>query len=63
MSRRAAFSQSDITRALKGAEAAGVKAAVLIRPDGTMMILPTGDQPLPAPNNDLDARLDAFAAL
>jgi hypothetical protein len=60
MSRRAAFNQSDVTRAFKGALAAGVKVAVLIRPDGTMEIVPAaGDRPMIA-DNDLDARLDAF---
>jgi len=63
VSRRAAFNQADVTRAFKGAEAAGVTVAVLIRPDGTMAIVPAaGQQPLQA-SNDLDDRLDAFAAL
>jgi hypothetical protein len=61
MSRRAAFNQSDVTRAFKGAQAAGVKVAVLIRPDGTMEIVPTERAPIA--DNDLDARLDAFGGL
>lgn len=41
MSRRPArFTQSDVARALKGAEQAGVKMAVEISPDGTIRLVP-----------------------
>lgn len=57
------FNQSDVTRAFKGAEAAGVKVAVFIRPDGTLAIIPEmADVAAPAVN-DLDGRLAAFGAL
>jgi len=60
MSRRAAFNRSDVTRAFKGAEAAGVKVArFCIRPDGTMEIVPVGGHASPIADNDLDARIEA----
>lgn len=63
MSRRAAFSQSDVTRAFKGAEAAGVKVAIFLRPDGTMAIVPAANVTTLDASNDLDARLDSFGAM
>ena len=43
MSRRSTFRQSDLTRALKGAEAAGVKIRRLeIDPDGRLVLLVGG---------------------
>lgn len=57
----AAFTQADVTRALKGAQAAGVRAAVRIR-RGELVIVPidTG-QDVPDVADDLDDRLDRFA--
>jgi hypothetical protein len=63
MSRRAAFNQSDVTRAFKGAQAAGVKVAVFIRPDGTMEIVPAGGERPLVGDNDLDQRLESFGGL
>ena len=63
MSRRAAFNQSDVTRAFKGAQAAGVEVAVYIRPDGTMQIVPNGGERPLVGDNDFTARVDAFGGL
>jgi hypothetical protein len=40
MTRRIAFTQSDVSRALKGARAAGVDARIHLHRDGTMIIEP-----------------------
>lgn len=43
--KRVAFLQGDVTRAIKGAKAAGiVPGPVEIWPDGRIVILPVGDQ-------------------
>lgn len=36
----ARFTQADITRALRGVAASGVKANVEVKPDGTIVIVP-----------------------
>jgi len=48
MSRTSRFKQSDLVRALKAAEKAGVKMAVEIASDGTVRLVPVtrGDNPL-----------------
>lgn len=40
MSRRAAFTQADVRRALKGAAEAGVTVALEFGPEGTMRLIP-----------------------
>jgi len=60
VSKRAAFTQDDIARALKGAKAADVKAAIVIRPDGTLLIMPSNDAVVQDLAGDLDARMEAF---
>lgn len=62
MSRAARFTQDDVTRALKGALAAGVKAAVFIDPTGRLAIVPTSELPSIDTPGDIDARLAEFAA-
>lgn len=47
----ARFTQADITRALRGVAASGVKANVEVKPDGTIVIVPQdreAETPLPA---------------
>jgi len=60
--RRSPFSQSDVTRAFRGAQAAGVNAAVVIQADGSMAIIPASSPMAPQATNDLDALIDAFGA-
>jgi hypothetical protein len=55
MSRRAAFKQSDVTRALKGAVQAGLPVTgYRVEPDGTIMVLFEGKAPAPGANNPWD---------
>lgn len=51
MTRRAAFQQSDVTRAVKGCEAAGITVGtVTIAPDGTIMVYAKGAELAPRVN-------------
>jgi len=61
MSRASRFSQADITRALKGALAAGVQAAVFIEPNGRLAIIPSAGLPTTDFPGDIDERLRDFA--
>lgn len=62
VTKRATFRSEDVTRAFKAAAKAGVHAAVVLRPDGAIEIVPT-DAFVPQPaNSDLDKRLDAFGS-
>jgi hypothetical protein len=49
MTRHAKFKQSDIARILKAAEQSGVKVAIRIEPDGTIMVLPAPETAPPEP--------------
>lgn len=62
MSRRVTFTQAEINAVARAAKA-GVRLAMLARPDGTKIIVPAEDADLPIGANDLDNRLEAFAAL
>lgn len=61
MTRRVAFTKAEIDAVAHQARG-GVRLAMLLRPDGTKVIVPAADADLPIGANDLDARLDAFAA-
>lgn len=65
MSKRAAFRQSDVSRAFRGARKAGIDVArVEIRPDGRITIIP-GKPVETAPattEDDLDRELAEFEA-
>ena len=62
MSRAARFTQADVERALKGALAAGVKAAVFIEPNGRLAIVPASVLPSIDTPSDIDTRLSEFGA-
>ena len=56
----ARFRQSDVTRALKGARAAGVMVKIEIDPNGTMHLLPiAGGISVPAAGS-IDGAVEAF---
>lgn len=61
MTRRVAFTQAEISAVARAAKG-GVRLEMIVRPDGTKMIVPAADADLPIASNDLDSRLDAFAA-
>ncbi len=44
-----AFRQEDLTRAIKGAKAAGMRPHVIIQRDGTIHIVEAGDEPILTP--------------
>lgn len=60
MGRASSFRQSDVTKALKAAAAAGVRAAVRIRP-GEMVIVPLDQSDALSVADDIDERLARFA--
>ena len=62
MSAPARFTKADIARALSGAEAAGVSVAVIIQPDGSIAIVPADRVSVTVTANDLDDRINRFAA-
>jgi hypothetical protein len=47
------FKQRDVTRALRGARAAGIEARLEIEPNGKMILIPVGGTQ-PVPVDDLD---------
>lgn len=49
--RRATFTQNDITRAFKGAEAAGVQVQVEIAADGKIVVVPMSQSNQPQEDN------------
>lgn len=53
----ARFTKADVTRALKGAEAAGVNARVLINRDGDILIEPV-DSPPTVPKDEIGSGWD-----
>jgi len=58
---RSTFRQSDITRAFRAAQAAGVEnVRIEIAKDGRLVIIATGAQP--AVQDDLDRELEEFRA-
>ncbi|WP_375381731.1 hypothetical protein [uncultured Sphingomonas sp.] len=61
MSRRVTFTQAEINAVALAAKA-GVRLAMIARPDGTKVIVPAIDADLPIGSNDLDSRLDAYGA-
>ena len=51
VSRRAAFNQADITRAVKGCQAAGIAVGtVTVTPAGEIVIYAAGGESAPRPN-------------
>lgn len=62
MSRRVTFTSAEINAVARAAKA-GVRLAMLARPDGTKVIVPASEIDLPEGANDLDMRLEAFAGL
>lgn len=60
MARCVTFTQSEINAVARAAKN-GVRIAMVMRPDGTKVIMPAADVDLPISANDLDSRLDAFA--
>lgn len=51
MTARARFSQADITRAIKGAQAAGIEVGtVRVSPTGEIMVYARGEDQAPRPN-------------
>ena len=44
-----AFRQEDLTRAIKGAKAAGMRPHVIIQRDGTIHIVEAGEEPVLTP--------------
>ena len=59
--RQPAFSKAEI-EAVASQARAGIRLALVIRPDGTKLVMPARDDDLPPITVDLDARLAAFAA-
>lgn len=58
MNRRAIFTQADITRAVKGAKAAGLTIArVIARPDGVEIFTADNAHEPPPAGDDLDREL------
>jgi len=55
-----AFRQEDLTRAIKGAKAAGMRPHVIIQRDGTIHILEAADTPVLTPP-PVEEPLDASA--
>lgn len=54
MTERARFTQADVTRALKGAQAAGYTAPrVILRPNGEIEIIGTNETPEEADQNKI----------
>jgi hypothetical protein len=63
MARLTAFKQADVTRAVKGALAAGLTIArVIARPDGVEIIAAGSAQEPPPVGDDLDRELAEFEA-
>ena len=56
----ARFTQADITRALKGAAAAGFTVALEITLDGAIRLIPVEARPVPASGNDIMQRIGRF---
>ena len=56
--RTARFKQSDVTRALRGAAAAGVQVRIEIDPRGTMHLVPIGNAP--ALPEGIDKAIEGF---
>ncbi len=46
-----AFRQEDLTRAIKGAKAAGMRPHVIIQRDGTIHIIEAGEEPVLTPQS------------
>ena len=61
MTRQRSFTQAEVNAIAKAARG-GVRLAMLLRPDGTKVIVPAAEAELPAGVNDLDDRLAAFGA-
>ncbi|MBI0530393.1 MAG: hypothetical protein GY736_16195 [Sphingomonas sp.] len=59
--RQPAFSKAEID-AIASQVRAGVRLALVLRPDGTKLVMPARDDDLSPTPVDLDARLAAFAA-
>lgn len=56
----ARFTQADITRALKGAAAAGLTVAVEITLDGAIRLIPVEARPVPVSGDALMQRIRGF---
>lgn len=61
MTARSTFKAAEIKAVAQWAKA-GVRLAMVVKPDGTKIIMPAAEVDLPAAPNDLDERLDAFGA-
>jgi len=63
MTARSTFMQAEINAVAQWAKA-GVRLAMVAKPDGTKIIMAASDvESMPAQSNDLEARLDAFGAM
>jgi hypothetical protein len=56
----ARFTQADITRALKGAAAAGLTVALEITLDGAIRLIPVEARPVAASGEDIMKRIGKF---
>lgn len=59
MTARSTFKQAEINAVAQWAKA-GVRLAMVVKPDGTRIIMAAADLDAPTGANDLDERLDAF---
>lgn len=62
MTARSAFKQAEINAVAQWAKA-GVRLAMVVKPDGTKIIMAASDSEAPTASNDLDARLDAYGGM